>query len=221
MRNPFKGNATALAIGALAVAIASTGTAYAVTATTVNLADPTTPTNIAHVDGQSRLWVSDPVAKIDASGVFYGFSLPAVYPLTSPTTVQLAVTDLNYDNSRNFFEPNSDFQATLVKVTVGSSGTCADTDRVVTPLHSDALLKGTSVDVPFATPLVVKPTGTAKYCLALQLTGIDSAAPSELFATYCNLIGYSYSGTYTGTGSAFVRTPAPKLNSKERHAPTH
>jgi hypothetical protein len=51
----FSRPSTGTILGAIALFVALGGTAVAATATVVNIADPTTPANVAHVDGAGKL----------------------------------------------------------------------------------------------------------------------------------------------------------------------
>jgi hypothetical protein len=204
----MKANAIAIALGGLAVVIAATGTAYAVAATQVNIADPTTPSHLAKVDASSHLLTTGATSTIDAAGAVYGFDLPSVFMVTSSTHATLAISAVQVDNSRNNFEPNSDFEATLVKIQVGTAGTCADSDRVVSTLSSYAVKSGTSDGQSFTAPVVVKPDDAKPYCLGIQLTSIDSTAGSSLYPTYLTIDGYVVSGVYTGAGTDAAPTRA-------------
>ena len=56
----FSRPSTGTILGAIAVFIALGGTAYAATVTVVNIADPTTPTRVAHVNASGQLQVNGP-----------------------------------------------------------------------------------------------------------------------------------------------------------------
>jgi hypothetical protein len=58
----FSRPSTGTILGAIAVFVALGGTAFAAGATVVNIADPTTPANVAHVDKTGRLQVAAQVA---------------------------------------------------------------------------------------------------------------------------------------------------------------
>jgi hypothetical protein len=196
--------------------IAASGTAYAIGATQVNIADPNTPSQVAKVDQSNHLLTTGATSTIDALTAVYGFNLPAIEMVTSATHATLAVSAVQVDNSRNNIEPNSDFQASLVKVQVGSAGTCADTDRVVTALSSYAAPSGKSVGQSFPAPVVVKQHASTQYCLGFQVTSIDSTAGSSLYPTYMTIDAYVVSGTYSGAGTD--ATPSHQLPTGLRHA---
>lgn len=70
MRNIFRLRAPLLptAISLLALTIAMGGTAVAVAPTVVNIADPTTPTNTAHVDAAGKMSVGDGAGAVTVDG---------------------------------------------------------------------------------------------------------------------------------------------------------
>ncbi|HEY1741054.1 MAG TPA: hypothetical protein VGI86_20230 [Acidimicrobiia bacterium] len=196
--------------------IAASGTAYAVAASKVNIADPTTPSQVAKVDPSGHLLTNGSTSTINSDIAAYGFNSPSVYLATSLTHATLAISAVDVDNSHNNFEPNSDFEATLVKIQVGSSGTCTDTDRLVTALSSYAARSGQSTSQSFPAPIVVKSDASKAYCLGFQLTLIDATAGATLYPTDMTLDAYVVAGAYAGAGTN--ATPAHALPTALRHA---
>ncbi|MCW2527002.1 MAG: hypothetical protein JWM76_1862 [Pseudonocardiales bacterium] len=191
------GSWIAIALAGLAVVIAASGTAYAVTASTVNIADPTTPTRIAHVDSSGRLLTSGSVSvsTIDSAGYLYGYTQSQYTYITSPTTANLALTRIRLSNPGLNGSGNQQ-QIALHKVNVDAAGKCSTT--ILANLGFYNLAGGQETVDPFVPPLSTKATGTAKYCLALY-TVIVNANPTY-YLTY-SLTAYVASGTYTGLGS--------------------
>lgn len=110
----FSRPSTGTILGAIALFIALGGTALAATATVVNIADPTTPAHVAHVDASGRLEVGDGSGPLTVDGtVTTQQATPANYVhvatlgLTSgrgcveiaapPTNRAMIVTDVKID----------------------------------------------------------------------------------------------------------------------------
>ena len=95
------GNAVAIALACLAVVIAATGTAVAVVATQVNIVDPTTPSNVAHVDSSGRLATVGVTSTLSVwQGITFTSGDTLLYvAVSSPTIATLAVTALRVSNS--------------------------------------------------------------------------------------------------------------------------
>ena len=201
MRIRGHGNAVAIALAGLAVAIAATGTAVAVTATQVNIADPTTPSRIAHVDSSGRLSTVGVGATVNPEYFVFSDSSFSPTALTSPTTATLGLTSVFYDNAYNRTLPNTDFDAILVRITVGAGGTCYDSDRTVATVRRDSLPAGGDASANFGVPMVFKATGGKAYCIGLDLSEVDSSPGSE-YAASVGISAVILGGSYTGAGTA-------------------
>ena len=185
-----------LVLSVLAVVIASTGTAVAVTVTTVQIADPGTPSNISRVDSKGRLSTTGPTATITNSGLLYGYQSADNY-ITSPTSATLAITHLSFaESSVSLGVAGSAVRVILYKT--GSSGaTCTQTGyQQLAYYQVDA---GDDIVADFAQPLVVAPTGSAKYCLDLYVYQVNSNAALSYLPSY-NFTAYVASGAYGGIG---------------------
>jgi hypothetical protein len=201
MRIKGHSNAVAISLGIVALVIATTGTAVAVTATTTNIADPKTPTQIARVDSTGRLATLAAKTTINAAVNIFVSSSFAPVAVTSPTTANLGITSLNYDNAYNIRLANNDYDATLYKATVGSSHTCNDPDTAYTQIRRDVLRSGDGFSETFPSPLIVKPTGSKAFCLAVYIASTDNTFPSSSYAAGVSLGATVISGTYSGAGS--------------------
>ncbi|MEP6817177.1 MAG: hypothetical protein ABI873_16680 [Marmoricola sp.] len=166
-------------MGGLAVVIASTGTAVAVTATTVDIADPTVPTRIAHVDALGRVNTTDATSTINSA-----FCLSVGYNvLTSKTTASLAISRVSYFNSglyRSF--ANADFNESLVKITTGASGDCTGSDRSISsPYSLERNPVGSQAATTYPAPLVTRSIAAKPYRLAILVQG---RAPTRAPTTF-------------------------------------
>lgn len=201
-----------LVLAGLAVVLASTGTAVAVTATTVNIADPTSPTNVARVDAKGRLSTTEPTATITTSGLLYGYQNQDNF-VTSPTAASLAITKLQLAESAvNVGAAGNQVRVVLYKTGVDAGGNCAGTGYVQLAYYQ--LNAGDTLIDDFATPLTVTATAKAKYCLDLYVFQVNSSANLSYVPSYA-LNAYSAVGTYTGLGTGTAVTAKPA------QAPTH
>ena len=66
------------ALGWIALFVAIGGTAYAAT-TVVNLADPTTPANVAHVDAGGKVYVGDGTGPLTVDGTVSTLQTPSTF----------------------------------------------------------------------------------------------------------------------------------------------
>ena len=237
------GNAVAISLAATAVVIAATGTAVAVTATVVKIADPAHPSHVARVDSAGRLTTigkiadaasSSHIARVDGAGrlttigaaatinaVGFGFAGPfpgAVILVTTATTASLALTSLTYDNGYNRQAANNDYEVTLVKVTVGASGSCLGMDRSIVEYRHDSVpAGGPSVSQTFPAPLVFKATAGKRYCIGAQVAYADAVDPTSSFGVYVTIGAFVSGGTYSGVGTAArPATLAPRQMRKYR-----
>ena len=197
------GTAVAVVLSVLALAVAGGGTAVAVSSV-VNIADPSDPSKVARVDQSGRLSVGPATATISTAGWLLGYTDGATTPLTSPTTATLAISRIQFSN------PSANASAAEQQLSVNqypadAAGNCQSTTGAVLVARYN-LAPGDDVDDPFPAPLVVKPTGTTKYCLfvSVDYLGSTSAMPS-FYLTY-GFSAYPVSGKYTGLGTG---APAP------------
>ena len=196
----------AVALSALAVVIAGAGTAVAVSATVVRIEDGST-SHYAHVDTAGRLSTGPALSNINIESITAVNGLAYV---TDPTTATLALTRLGYFNTKaNLSFANTNFAFSLEKITVGSQGHCYDSDHTVsTPYATNEVPAGTSVENSYPSPVVIRPTGTKRYCLALQ--GFQYGTNADQYYTpQFELSAYVVTGTYTGSGTAAA--PARKM----------
>ena len=193
----------ALALSALAVVLAATGTAVAVTATTVNIADPTAPTHIAHVDSSGRLTTTGVTSTISSWGGLYASHAGADKFATSPTTASLAITGFRLSNPQsNDAYANTEFSVYIDRVDSSSSTSCVITPGTDHLLRVYIVAPGQQVEDVLPSPLVVRPTNsTTPYCLDLY-TMSDTGEPTPGYSPAAfDLTAYVYGGTYTGTGT--------------------
>jgi hypothetical protein len=194
------GNAVAIALAGLAVVLAATGTAYSVTASAVKIADPTTPTRIAHVDGAGRLTTVGATSNIDT---ITNFGFDATQAVTSPTTATFAITSVGWSNpGLNSAYPGTTYNVNLVKIHAGTTSQCVvgqDGAYVERYLGGRLLDPGDDTEITYPEPLLVKPTASAEYCLGI-LTSHLGGAQSTLYLSTFQLTAYTYGGVYTGVG---------------------
>lgn len=197
-------NPAALILALIAVVIASSGTAVAVTSS-VQIADPLHPTQKAKVDTSGRLQTADPL-----SGFNLAYYLAAGSPpnfMTAPTKATLAVTRLDITNtSLNSSYPNSDFLVFLTKHTVGADGTCSTGSQSTTVSRTRAPI-ASDVQLLFPSPLVFRSTDSKAYCIAIQLSG-ETGTPGSYYLPFGQLTGYVAGGSYTPP--AVAKAPTAK-----------
>lgn len=202
-------NGVAIALAGLAVVIATTGTAVAVTTTSVNIADPSTASRIAHVDSSGRLQTTGPTNTIDSTGLaFEGDTF-----LTSPTTARLAITKISFSNpSVNSTASFAEIRFYVYKVTA-SGNTCTTTSERLLGIYNIA--PGDDFEDVFATPLLITPTGSAKYCLYMFGQTLNGAYSANYLPSY-NIAGYVVGGTYTGIGLNGVSASPAQVAKREK-----
>jgi len=194
----IRSNSIALGLSALAVVIAASGTAYAITATVVNIADPTTPTHIAKVDSAGRL-----------QDVVTGTVGARPTPVANPFTVSLymtqnnaygairsqstdVVTGITVSNTiQNSGTPHTQWAVMVARGVDTGSGCAAITTynyRLIVPA-------GTSQTVTFPTPYTIKPTTSGSYgCFMVVVYTDDGGTPASYWLPYVTLSGYTTSG---------------------------
>ncbi len=191
----------AVALSALAVVIAGAGTAVAVSATVVRIEDGST-THYAHVDTAGRLSTAAALSNINIQSITPVNNISYV---TDPTTATFALTRLGYFNpGANLSFANTNFAFSLEKINVGSQGHCYDSDHTVSATYAtNDVPAGTSVENSYPSPVLIRPTGTTRYCLALQGFQYGTAA-AQYYTPQFELSAYVVTGTYTGSGTAAV-----------------
>src|SRR4029078_11011363 len=106
----------------IAVIIASSGTAMAVTSS-VLIADPTHPTQRSPVDASGRLHAAAPRSGVNSAFFLSAGTTPNF--MNAPTRATLAITRIDIGNtSLNSTLPNTDFLVYLYQYTVGAGGPC-------------------------------------------------------------------------------------------------
>lgn len=205
----------AIVLAGLALAVAAAGTAVAVTATRVNIADPVQPAHQARVDASGRLSVGPPASTLNSA--FYASA--GTSALTSATNATIAVSRLAAMNpAQNSGVAHTNFYLSLVKITPNSSGSCYGSGVAVSATYSDERLPaGAQNQDTYPAPLVFRPSGTAMYCIGVQLVSENGGTPTNYYQPWVQLTGFVVSGTYGGLGSRAQRAPArPRLVSGHR-----
>ena len=202
-----RSNPAALILALIAVIIASSGTAMAVTSS-VLIADPTHPTQRAHVDASGRLQTAAPLGGVNSAFFLSAGTTPNF--MNAPTRATLAITRIDIGNtSLNATLPNTDFLVYLYQYTVGADGTCGTgtsgqiMSRTRVPVASD-------VQLLFPTPLVFKPVSSKAYCIALRVNG-EAGTPSSYYLPFGQVTGYVAGGTYTQPTFATVSSARAPL----------
>jgi hypothetical protein len=185
------------AISLLALSIALTGTAYAATATVVNIADKTTPANTAKVSATGALTAtvagSVSAAEVPPRSPFFLNAFTdvngALAPQTPATTSTLALTHISFaaQTGGPAFVDLNEFDET--------GSTCVDSANSRF-LGRWELAPDQTLEITFPTPLVLKPLVAGhSWCVAAVSAGGQGAVAAH------------YDG-YVVTGS-FV--PPPEL----------
>jgi hypothetical protein len=203
------GNGLAIALAGLAVVIAGSGTAYAVTTTVVNIADPTVPSRVAKVDPLGRLSTFNPPSTVNVVGAHVTNSARYAEIYSAPTSAPLAVTKFSVTSTG----VAGTYAVSLFQVPVNADGTCSTTS-VSRTLGYAVVSPGTSGVQDFPSGLTVAPvSGGTQYCLDLYAGAVGSAgAAGEQL--YFQITAYAGAGRYTGTGAAAPDGPAPTPHSK-------
>ena len=204
-----QGNAIPIALGVLAVVIAGSGTAVAVSSTTT-ISDPAVPSQIAHVDAAGQLLTTS-TAQTSTLILADAFENVGVTYLSSPTTASLAVTGLQVaETSLNGQVNGSDLYVYLLQLQT-SGGNC--TNVTARTLAMTAISSGDHVSLLPSVPLLVKPIGTSSYCLGLKSLVTNNVADATTYFPRYSFAGYVAKGTYTGLGTK--PTPAAPLPAKK------
>lgn len=191
------GSGLAIALSGLAVVLAASGTAYAVTATVVNIADPTTPSRVAKVDAAGRLTTVEPVSTVNLATTSFPNSAHNGDLYSAPTSAPLAVTKFSV-------VPQTALSGTwgvwLFQVPVLADGTCSTTTTTRTLGFAVVGGAGQAAGQDYATPLAVTPVGTAKYCLdVFYHLNSGTVSGTEFFGLA--LSAYATSGKYSASAA--------------------
>jgi hypothetical protein len=204
----FRGHGTAVAIvlSAIAVVAAGTGTAVAVSSV-VNIADPTTPANVAKVDASGRLSVGSPLATIDAAGYLYGYQNAQYTQITSATKATLAITRVQLSNP-SVNAGATEEQLSLYQVPVDAGGSCVNTTSGLL-LARYNLVPGDDVVDNLTAPITVRALNGAAYCLVFYNSYLNGAVTPGFYVAY-GVSAYVTAGRYTGLGVTTAAANQPK-----------
>jgi hypothetical protein len=207
-----------LAVMALAAAIAFLGynlgsspvASAANTASPVNIADPTTPTNLAHVSSAGALStsVSGLVSSVpgtpatplnlDATGVVTG----AFTELVEPTAAHIDLTSLTV--AADAFE-NGGVTRVFVLIEQAPTGTapgdCTADATSLSEIQQFDLQPGTTVTLSPSSPIVMAPPSGKDECVVF---GLEADTGTDTGQVHVSATGFVVSGTYAGphgTGS--------------------
>lgn len=197
-----------MVVAIIALIAATAGTTLAATGQLVNIADPTTATNVAKVDSSGALKTlaagtvnarpQQPTKPFDGTGLVPNFFAGGRKTLLQ-TSGSLAVTRLNYSSDiRNA----SRWEIYLRFAPIPAGGTCqpfADGSRQVARA---SLGPGESYSDTFPTPLVLQPAAAGQsWCL------VGSAGPASSGSTDQGGVAVDFSGFVV---SGTVATPASR-----------
>ena len=222
-----RGNTVALTLSALAVVIATTGTATAVTAQVVHIGDGSVASRMAHVDATGHLLVASTLAGTPAVrtgvqpqplniGYYVGTGINV---LTDPTTATLAVSRVAFENTgANGGYANTNFYYQLVQLTPVTKGTSCAQGAIGSTVSMDRGAVGSNVQDNYDTPLVFKPIGGKAYCLGVQVHS-ETSDPSSYYLPFAQLTGFVSSGTYAATAVTLVRPGKAPLATRANPRP--
>jgi hypothetical protein len=231
MRLSVRRPAMPVAVMAVAAAVAFLGynlgsspvASAASTASPVNIADPTTPTNEAHVSSAGALQTSvsnlvnsepgTPVTplNLDATGVVTG----EFTELVEPTTAKIDLTSLTVaaDVAENGGGHIRVFVLLLGAPLGTAPGDCtadATSDNEIQQFDLDA---GTTVTLQPSSPIVMAPASGEDECVVF---GLEADTGSSTGQVHVSATGYVVSGTYSGphNGSSLSLAQLKQLNRK-------
>jgi hypothetical protein len=177
----FSRPSTGTILGALALFVALGGTALAATGTIVNIADPTTASNVAHVDATGRLEVGDGSGPLTIDGTVSGRPAAPASPwrssqdiqgggftfIAGPSSSPIDVTSLSISTDAS---TGAGVEVFLEAAHVPSTATsCSGATTDGTIWHIRDLGDGvTPVSFALPTPLQWRPPSNTKACLAAQ-----------------------------------------------------
>ncbi len=192
------GSGVAVVLSIVAVVLASGGTAVAVTLAQTTIVDPTTPSHAAKVDTGGHLSVAETPSTIDSTGYVYGYTASSYTVVISPTTAKLAISRIEV-SSPTANSAAAEQQLSLSKYPVGTDGTC-QTSLAGTLVARYNVTGGDDIVDALAQPIVVKPSGSAKYCMAFFTTYLGSSTTPPPWYLVYGIAASVTTGTYTGTG---------------------
>lgn len=177
----------ATVIAFIALFVALSGTAVAVAPTVVNIADKTTPANVAKVSATGALTITGQTSMLAPAKPFafaaQSFQNEALTTQIEATTATIAVTGIRVANGTSSPTVLSLYQ-------YASTGGC-DASLGGRFLGNFAVPAGQTVQQSFTTPIVLKPlAGHPDWCLASTASGTGGLA----FSTAYN--GYVIAGTF-------------------------
>lgn len=210
----LRGHGAAIAItAAVTVGLASAGTAVAVTSSVVTIADPTNLAQQARVDTSGRLSVTAPTATINSTGlasVTAGDNF-----VTSPTAATLALTKISFSNpSVNAAASSAELRFYVYQVAV-TGGSCSNSYQTLLGIYNVA--PGDDFEDAFATPLIVKPVGSTKFCLDLYAVSLNGAYNANYYPSD-NIAAYVVSGKYTPAPAAATAEQPADIAKREHDA---
>ena len=200
------GSGLAIALSGLAVVLAASGTAYAVTATVVNIADPTTPSRVAKVDAAGRLNTVEPVVTVNLTSISFPNASHNGDLYSAPTSAPLGVSKFALVP----LGPTSGvWSVYLFQVPVLADGTCSTTTTTRTLGYAVAGDAGSAGGQDYAVPITVTPVGTAKYCLdVFYRLATGTATGTESFGL--QVTAYAISGKYSASAAADPTPATPR-----------
>jgi hypothetical protein len=198
-------------IALLALVVAMSGTAYAVTATQVNIADKRDPSHTAAVDATGALSVKSAGGKVAVTSAGTPFNLSAISfedshftGQFSPTSATLAITSITVANGTAY---NTVF--TLYEFPE-TGPYCLETGGAKFVLQY-VIPAGQTLPVSLPTPLMLKPLASAStYCLGTYAYGNTGSG------FYTNFGGYVASGTFASASASAPLPGAPTRTDLKR-----
>ena len=197
----------ALVVAIIALVVALGGTAWAA-ATVVNIADPTTPANVAHVDATGALKtsvsgsVSEAAPRLPWFGKLFLFT-GAPNPVITANKATVALTRILMDN---YYGQTNGATVQIQLEQVGGNDTTCDGSSGSRTVGTYDVHAGSTFADSMETPIVLKPftTGTV-WCLQAFLT--VQGSPGSYFLPSLATSGYVPSGTLP-TGAVATSKPS-------------
>jgi hypothetical protein len=175
------------------------------TASPVNIADPTTPTNLAHVSSGGALStsVSGLVSNVpgtpgtplmlDTTGIVGG----GLTELVVPTTAHIDLTSLTVAVAEA--EDGGGFVRVFVDIQEAPAGTppgeCAVDATGFSEIQQFDVAAGTTVTLSPSSPIVMAPPSGKDECVAFGATADTGSSSGQV---HVSATGFVTSGTYTG-----------------------
>jgi hypothetical protein len=189
---------TGTILGGVALFVALGGTALAATGTVVNIADPTTPANVAKVDATGAL----KTAGTDTVSGFIGETIPKTpffghQYLTQSTTNTLigankATVALTRIQVANYFAQNAAADIRVYQRS-GTATTCDGSTGAAT-VGAYELYAGQSQADAIGSPIVLKPLVNGDVWCLVAITAIQGS-PGSYYLPDVSFSGYVTSGT--------------------------